>query len=70
MPLGGYGYDWFIKGKHHRIVILHDGGGDGFVAKIERYPEDEVTLIVLCNRETIDLGGIVDEIGSLVFTKD
>jgi CubicO group peptidase (beta-lactamase class C family) len=69
-PIGGYGYGWFITEKYHRPVILHGGGGDGFVAKIERYPEDGVTVIIQCNRETIDLGEIVDQIGSLVFYRN
>jgi CubicO group peptidase (beta-lactamase class C family) len=68
-PLGGYGYGWFITRQHNRPVVRHGGGGDGFITLIERYPDDRVTIIVLCNRENADLGTIVTRIGQEVFRR-
>jgi CubicO group peptidase (beta-lactamase class C family) len=66
-PLGGYGYGWFISERHNRLVVRHGGGGDGYVGIIERYPEDGVTIILLSNRETTDIGTIATEVGTKVF---
>lgn len=66
-PIGGYGYGWIVTHKHTRPVIRHGGGGDGFITLIERYPDDQVTIIALSNRETADLGTIVTRIGQEVF---
>ena len=66
-PIGDFGYGWIVSEKHLRPVIRHGGGGDGFVALIERYPNDRVTLIALSNRETTDIGMITDAIAEMVF---
>ncbi len=66
-PIGDYGYGWFITNKHHRRVVRHGGGGDGFITVIERYPDDRVTLILLSNRETADIGTITDTIAEMIF---
>lgn len=45
-----YGYGWAIStkfGGHTRIS--HGGGGAGFNTVFSRYPDDKVTLIMLCN---------------------
>jgi len=68
-PIGDYGYGWFITYKHHRRVVRHGGGGDGFVTVIERYPNDRLTLILLSNRETADIGTTTDTIAEMVFGK-
>lgn len=55
-----YGYGWFVGESNHRQVAFHGGGPyGGFVAEIDRYPADKVTIIVLSNR---DAKGIVDVI--------
>jgi CubicO group peptidase (beta-lactamase class C family) len=66
-PIGDYGYGWFITDKHRRRVVRHGGGGDGFVTVMERYPNDRVTLILLSNRETANIGSITDTIAEMVF---
>ena len=66
-PIGGYGYGWFITRQHQREVVRHGGGGDGFVAVIERYPDDQAALILLSNREITDIGAIADTIGGMLF---
>lgn len=44
-----YGYGWMIsKRKGHRI-IEHPGALPGFLAQLARYPDEQVTIIVLKN---------------------
>lgn len=57
-PLNGkpveYGFGWFLDPykKHERM--WHYGDTSGFQTAIERFPKDDLTVIVLCNRTDID----------------
>jgi hypothetical protein len=66
-PLGDHGYGWFVTWKDGRRVLRHGGGGDGFVAVVERDPGDEVALILLSNGESTDIGAIADAVDGIVF---
>jgi CubicO group peptidase (beta-lactamase class C family) len=47
--LNGYGYCWGISVAHGRRTIGHGGGAPGVSASFTRYPDDDVTIIVLSN---------------------
>jgi len=49
-----YGYGWFIGKYHNRRSIFHTGGSAGYRSRIDRYPDDKVTVIVLTNQEDLD----------------
>jgi CubicO group peptidase (beta-lactamase class C family) len=52
IPGGGvYGYGWIISQQSGHRVIEHSGGVNGFVADLARYPDDQVTIIVLSNTD-------------------
>ncbi len=45
----GYGYGWFLTSfKGHRLQT-HGGVLSGFSSTVDRYPDDDLTIIVLCN---------------------
>jgi CubicO group peptidase (beta-lactamase class C family) len=46
-----YGYGWLIDTQLNHKRISHSGGIEGFVTEIDRYPNDEVVIIVLSNLE-------------------
>ena len=46
-----YGYGWIISEQSDHRVIEHSGGVNGFVADLARYPDDQVTIIVLSNTD-------------------
>lgn len=53
-PVVSYGFGWFLdpyKG-HHRM--FHDGSTIGFRTTIQRFPDDQLTVIVLANRVDVD----------------
>lgn len=58
-PDAGYGYGWVIGTSDERPVIAHGGVIEGFSARIERYPEQRTTLIVLANDQTIDVRSLM-----------
>lgn len=47
----GYGYGWFVDGFFGHRVVFHPGGITGFSTIMVKFPEDEMTIIVLANRE-------------------
>ncbi|MGC1376044.1 MAG: serine hydrolase domain-containing protein [Anaerolineales bacterium] len=53
-----YGYGWEISHQSGRLVIGHAGRVPGFRAQLLRYPDDQATIIVLSNLDSLDLGVI------------
>ena len=62
-----YGYGWIIRDMHGRKCIWHSGGINGFTTQIERYPEDRVTIIVLCNNEWSNPQRVAGVLGEMLF---
>ncbi len=62
---GAYGYGWAILTENGRLLDMHDGGIEGFATEIARYPNDQVTLIVLCNQQDLN----VEMIGQILSRK-
>jgi hypothetical protein len=42
-----YGYGWFLAPRYR----MHGGGTPGFLSRIRQYPEQEVSIILLCNSD-------------------
>lgn len=66
-PIGDFGYGWIISTEGGRSFVRHGGGGDGFTSLIARYPDGRVTIILLSNRDTTDLGSILSTISDQVW---
>ena len=64
-----YGYGWFVGKLNDHPAVSHSGGIDGFITEIRRYIDDEVTIIILSNRQTTNVPQIADQIGWIVFEK-
>jgi CubicO group peptidase (beta-lactamase class C family) len=65
----GYGYGWFVGRMNQHQAVSHGGGIDGFITEIRRYLDDEVTIIILSNRETTNVPQVADQIARVVFEK-
>lgn len=63
----GYGYGWFIGKQLDHVLISHGGNIEGFCAKIDRYPSEKVTIIVLSNRENTAVDVITSKIAQMIF---
>ena len=48
-----YGFGWFLDPYKRRPRMWHYGETVGFRSAIERFPDDRLTVIVLCNRSDI-----------------
>jgi CubicO group peptidase (beta-lactamase class C family) len=61
-----YGYGWTIDERLGHRRIWHGGGIDGFVTALVRYPDDELAVIVLCNRDDAPIDAIADDLAAIV----
>jgi CubicO group peptidase (beta-lactamase class C family) len=50
-----YGYGWFVGERLGHRVAGHGGSCKGFRAFVERYPGDEISIIILSNLESSDI---------------
>ena len=69
MPVAGlsYGYGWVVGEMNKHKAAAHSGGIEGFATEIRRYIDDQVTIIVLSNRDTTGVGSEADLISEAVF---
>jgi CubicO group peptidase (beta-lactamase class C family) len=58
-----YGFGWRIETLRGHPVRGHGGQTSGFSSSIARYPEDRMTVIVLCN---IGTNGVARQIGQAI----
>jgi len=49
-----YGFGWFLDPYRGHKRMSHDGETVGFRTTIQRFPDDELTIIVLANRVDVD----------------
>ena len=49
-----YGFGWFLDPYRNHKRMSHDGSTIGFRTTIQRFPDDELTIIVLANRADIN----------------
>jgi CubicO group peptidase (beta-lactamase class C family) len=54
------GLGWRIYGKSERWVVTHDGGGIGFVTKIQLYPDENLGIVLFANDVTCEAWRIVN----------
>ncbi|GAC1437851.1 MAG: serine hydrolase domain-containing protein [Terriglobales bacterium] len=61
-PLAGkpvsYGFGWFLDPYRGHPRMWHYGETIGFKTAVERFPNDNLTIIVLCNRSDLDAGSL------------
>lgn len=50
----GYGFGWFLNAYRDQKRMSHDGSTIGFRTTIQRFPDDALTIIILCNRADLD----------------
>lgn len=54
----GYGYGQMIGERYGHREIMHGGGIDGFSAHLASYPDDRLTVVVLCNNEAVSASAV------------
>lgn len=60
-----YGFGWYLDPYDGHNRMWHSGGTIGFRTMIERFPDDNLTIIVLCNRTDLDPGALSLKVADL-----
>jgi len=50
----GYGFGWFLDSYKGHKRMWHYGETVGFHTAIQRFPDDQLTVIILCNRTDVE----------------
>jgi CubicO group peptidase (beta-lactamase class C family) len=65
-PGNWYGWYWMRRSGHR--LMAAKGHGPGFTAELDRYPDDDVTVVLLCNSYgTASQGPIAEGLAAIVF---
>ncbi len=63
-----YGYGWVIeKSKRDTKIIWHNGSNGIFFADMWMFPEDNITIIVLCNKYADYVENIASDLSKILF---
>jgi CubicO group peptidase (beta-lactamase class C family) len=63
----GYGYGWYLDEYRGAKHIWHYGSTCGFSTKIDRFPEKQLTVIMLTNRRNGEISPVVQKIVDLAW---
>jgi CubicO group peptidase (beta-lactamase class C family) len=61
----GYGFAWFIENRQGHRCIHHDGAWQGFTTAIDRYVDDQLTVVALTNLAGAEPGTITKHVAEL-----
>jgi CubicO group peptidase (beta-lactamase class C family) len=62
---GNYGFGWFIEQRNGHRCIHHDGSWQGFETAIDRYVDDQLTVIALSNLADASPGKITQHVAEM-----
>lgn len=65
----GYGFGWFVDSVDGRWRVRHGGTLPGFRAQMTRFPNDNLTVIVLTNADGAQPDAIAREIARMYFSR-
>jgi len=66
---GNYGFGWFIEQRSGHRCIHHDGAWQGFETAVDRYVDDQLTVVVLTNLADAEPGKISRHVAELYLTE-
>jgi CubicO group peptidase (beta-lactamase class C family) len=62
---GNYGFGWFIDERAGHRCIHHDGSWQGFQTAIDRYVDDQLTVVALANLADSNPGMITEHVAEM-----
>ena len=66
---GHYGFGWFIDERSGHRCIHHDGSWQGFETAIDRYVDDQLTVVALANLADSQPGKITQHVAEMYLAK-
>ena len=65
---GGYAAGWFVGRRGDRAIVQHGGAIHGFGAYLAWYPDEDLSVVVLCNVDVFELPQrIGEDLAAIVF---
>jgi CubicO group peptidase (beta-lactamase class C family) len=65
-----YAFGWFLDPYKGRARMWHSGTTQGFRTVIERFTEDNLTVIILCNRTDLDPSALALRVTDVVEARE
>jgi D-alanyl-D-alanine carboxypeptidase len=65
--LNNYAYGWFRAPLFGHKMTSHGGGINGFSTAINRFPDDDVCIVVLSNLASSSIGALANALAAIVF---
>ncbi|MGH9493472.1 MAG: serine hydrolase domain-containing protein [Candidatus Sulfotelmatobacter sp.] len=62
---GNYGFGWFVDQRNGHRCIHHDGAWQGFETAIDRYVDDQLTVVALSNLSGAQPGKITQHVAEM-----
>jgi CubicO group peptidase (beta-lactamase class C family) len=63
-----YGFGWFLDSYKGHARMWHTGSTRGFQTVIERFVDEKLTIVVLCNRTDLEPKGLALNVADLFFS--
>jgi len=60
-----YGFGWFLDPYNGRKRTWHSGTTTGFRTFVDRFTDEELTIIILCNRDDLQPGKLADRVADV-----
>jgi CubicO group peptidase (beta-lactamase class C family) len=67
--LVSYGFGWFLDPWRGHARMWHHGSTSGFRSVIERFPDDSLTVVILANRDDLDVKALALEVAEPYLTR-
>jgi CubicO group peptidase (beta-lactamase class C family) len=64
-----YGFGWFLDPYQGHRRMSHNGDTIGFLTTIQRFPDDQLTIIILANRTDINPEALALKVADLYLVK-
>lgn len=64
-----YGFGWFLDPYQDHKRMSHNGETRGFLTTIQRFPDDDLTIVVLANRTDVDPEKLALKVADLYFAR-
>jgi CubicO group peptidase (beta-lactamase class C family) len=65
-----YGFGWFLDPYKGRPRMWHTGSTSGFRTVIERFPDEDLTILILANRTDVDVAKLALKVADLMDARE
>ncbi len=66
---GGFGYGWFVRKHFNRRVTAINGRSPGFTSSLERFIDDDISIILAANTYSGLTQSMADDLAAIVFNE-